>query len=131
MAKANQRALISAYSKPFYTQRQPFPFSRCSTKTQHKKNSLNGHKASGTVSCKDCPFTPQASNFFIIAYDYKVFCIFVICQCFEFCCSVWRNKKQKVEAALGINAWETGIKSEERQVANVNKLPQKQGPSLK
>jgi len=46
---------------------------------------------------------------------------------FEFCCSVWRSKKEKAEVALGISAWETWFKSEERQVANENKLPPKAG----
>lgn len=50
---------------------------------------------------------------------------------FEFGCSVWRSKKENVEVALAIKAQETGIKSEERQVANENNFPKKQGRSLK
>lgn len=38
-------------------------------------------------------------------------------------CSVWWSKTEKVEVAVGIKAWETCIKSEERQVANENNFP--------
>lgn len=47
---------------------------------------------------------------------------------FQFCCTVWMRKKEKVEVALGIKAWEICTKSEERQVANENKLPPNPGP---
>lgn len=62
----------------------------------------------------------------IIRYSVSLLSVNVL----SFAAQFGGTSKEKVEAALGRNVWETGIKSEERQVANVNKLPQKQGPSL-
>lgn len=123
-----QKALIATSSKPCYTQkslyvRQSSPFPKCPTESQHKKirktlwmdTKVLWHSQLWGLSV-------NSSSSLLMLIRNSVYLLSV--NVFEFCCSVWRSKKEKVEVALG-KAWETCTKSEEKQVANENKTSPK------